>query len=92
VFEESRYFDVFVEYAKGDVDDILIMITVANRGPEEASINVLPTVWLRNRWTWDGIEKTGLIREVFGAGVSAAVSGVPAASEVAAGDLGRKWS
>ncbi len=61
IFDDNRYFDVFVEYAKGDVDDILIMITVANRGPEEASINVLPTLWLRNRWTWFGIEKTGSI-------------------------------
>jgi hypothetical protein len=77
VFEENKYFDVFVEYAKADVDDILIMITVANRGPEEASINVLPTVWLRNRWTWDGIEKTGSVREVSGAGVSAAASDKP---------------
>ena len=54
IFDENRYFDVFVEYAKADVEDILIMITVANRGPDDAKINVLPTVWFRNRWTWDG--------------------------------------
>ncbi len=54
VFEENRYFDVFVEYAKADVEDILIKITVANRGPEEARINVLPTVWFRNTWSWSG--------------------------------------
>ncbi len=62
VFDENRYFDVFVEYAKADVEDILIKITVANRGPEDAAINVLPTVWLRNRWTWTGIEQTGQMR------------------------------
>jgi len=52
IFDDDRYFDVFVEYAKADVEDIFIKITIANRGPEEASINVLPTVWFRNRWTW----------------------------------------
>ena len=54
LFDEDRYFDVFVEYAKADVEDILIKITVANRGPESATISVLPTVWFRNTWTWDG--------------------------------------
>ena len=52
VFGENRYFDVFVEYAKGDVEDILITITVANRGPETARLRVLPTVWFRNTWSW----------------------------------------
>ena len=56
VFEGDRYFDVIVEYAKADDEDILIRITVANRGPESAPINVLPTVWFRNRWTWSGVE------------------------------------
>ena len=53
VFDDDRYFDVFVEYAKADVEDILIKITVANRGPEVATVNLLPTVWFRNTWTWD---------------------------------------
>jgi Glycosyl hydrolase family 63 C-terminal domain len=52
VFEEKRYFDVFVEYAKADVEDILIKITVANRGPEAANLRLLPTVWFRNTWSW----------------------------------------
>jgi len=52
VFDEDRYFDVFVEYAKADVEDILIKITVANRGPEAASLRVLPTIWFRNTWSW----------------------------------------
>ncbi|MGH9929942.1 MAG: MGH1-like glycoside hydrolase domain-containing protein [Pyrinomonadaceae bacterium] len=53
VFNDSRYFDVFVEYAKADVEDILISISVANRGPEAAQVNVLPTVWFRNTWAWN---------------------------------------
>ena len=52
VFDENRYFDVFVEYAKGSPDDTLIRITVANRGPEAAEIHLLPTLWFRNSWTW----------------------------------------
>ena len=53
-FEESRYFDVEVEYAKADPDDILIRIRVTNCGPERATIDVLPTVWFRNTWSWYG--------------------------------------
>ena len=52
VFDESRYHDVFVEYAKGGPDDICIRITVANRGPEAAALHVLPTLWFRNTWSW----------------------------------------
>ncbi|HSR06463.1 MAG TPA: hypothetical protein VLM42_04885 [Bryobacteraceae bacterium] len=52
VFEDNRYFDVFVEYAKAVPEDILIRVTVANRGSEAASIDVLPTVWFRNTWSW----------------------------------------
>ncbi|HET9482208.1 MAG TPA: glucosidase, partial [Candidatus Polarisedimenticolia bacterium] len=51
-FDEGRYFDVFVEYAKADTDDILIRITVANRGPEKAVLHMLPTFWFRNNWSW----------------------------------------
>jgi Glycosyl hydrolase family 63 C-terminal domain len=52
IFNEDRYFDVFVEYAKQAAEDILIQITVANRGPETASLDVLPTLWFRNTWAW----------------------------------------
>jgi hypothetical protein len=52
VFSESRYFDVFAEYAKASPNDLLIEITVANRGPERARIHVLPQLWLRNTWAW----------------------------------------
>jgi len=52
VFNDDRYFDVFVEYAKEDVEDILIKITVENRGPEVANLRLLPTIWFRNIWSW----------------------------------------
>jgi hypothetical protein len=53
VFDEDRYFDVFVEYAKASVEEILIRISVVNRGPEPASLHLLPTIWFRNTWSWD---------------------------------------
>jgi hypothetical protein len=52
VFNDNRYFDVFIEYAKANTDDLLIRVTVHNRGPEEASVHVLPHVWYRNTWSW----------------------------------------
>ncbi|MFH8487419.1 MGH1-like glycoside hydrolase domain-containing protein [Streptomyces longisporoflavus] len=52
VFEDNRYFDVTVEYAKADHDDILMRVTVENRGPDEATLHVLPTLWFRNTWSW----------------------------------------
>jgi hypothetical protein len=52
IFDENRYFDVFVEYAKASAEDILIKITVHNRGNEEAHLHVLPTLWFRNTWAW----------------------------------------
>jgi hypothetical protein len=52
IFDEDRYFDVFVEYAKAGPQDILMCITVYNRGPEAADLHVLPTLWFRNTWIW----------------------------------------
>ncbi len=52
VFDENRYWDLLVEYAKAAVDDILIRLTATNRGPEPAQLSVLPTLWFRNTWTW----------------------------------------
>ena len=51
VFNEDRYFDVFVEYAKADPDDILVRITAVNRGPDAAELHILPTLWFRNDWS-----------------------------------------
>jgi hypothetical protein len=52
VFDQDRYFDVFMEYAKATPEDILIQITVANRGSEEAQVHILPHFWFRNTWSW----------------------------------------
>ena len=52
IFDQNRYFDVFMEYAKGGPDDLLIRITAVNRGPEAAPLTLLPTVWFRNTWGW----------------------------------------
>jgi Glycosyl hydrolase family 63 C-terminal domain len=52
VFDQARYFDVVVEYAKADAEDLLIRITICNRGPEAAPLSVLPTLWFRNTWSW----------------------------------------
>jgi len=52
IFNEDRYFDVFVEYAKAGQDDILMKVTVHNRGPEKATLHLLPQLWFRNTWSW----------------------------------------
>jgi hypothetical protein len=52
IFDDDRYFDVFVEYAKASSEDILVRITVINRGPDSAALDLLPTLWFRNTWTW----------------------------------------
>ena len=52
IFNDNKYFDVFIEYAKADENDILIKITINNRGNEDAQLNVLPTLWFRNTWSW----------------------------------------
>ncbi len=52
VFDQDRYFDVFTEYAKNTAEDILVKITAVNRGPEEADLALLPTIWFRNTWSW----------------------------------------
>ena len=54
IFGDNRYFDVFVEYAKASAEDILMQVTVHNRGPEEARLHVLPTLWFRHTWSWAG--------------------------------------
>ena len=58
VFDDDRYFDVIVEYAKAAPEDILIRITVENRGPEPAGLHLLPTLWLRNTWAWNDLPQT----------------------------------
>ncbi|MGB8768104.1 MAG: glucosidase, partial [Candidatus Korobacteraceae bacterium] len=61
IFNEDKYFDVFVEYAKADPEDVLIKVSVHNRGPEAAQLHLLPTLWYRNTWSWgDDVPKPGL--------------------------------
>jgi hypothetical protein len=67
IFDEDRYFDVFVEYAKAEPEDILIRITVCNRGPEPAALHVLPALWFRNTWSWGRKEEKPEL-EILGAG------------------------
>jgi hypothetical protein len=78
IFDHDRYFDVFIEYAKADIEDILIKITAANRGPEAAPLRLLPTIWFRNTWSWGGEPRPELRR--IGGGI-----------EVAHPNLGRRW-
>jgi hypothetical protein len=63
VFDDDRYFDVFVEYAKSDPEDILIRVSVHNRGPEAAGIHLLPTLWYRNTWSVEDGEAKPVIRQ-----------------------------
>jgi hypothetical protein len=65
IFDDNRYFDVFVEYAKGDAEDILVKIEIFNRGAESAAIHVLPTLWFRNTWTWDDLPEKPELEQVF---------------------------
>jgi hypothetical protein len=61
IFDEDRYFDVVVEYAKGAPDDILMLVTAHNRGPDPATLHVLPTLWFRNTWSWgEDADRPGL--------------------------------
>ncbi len=62
VFNENRYFDVFVEYAKASPEDMLIQITVHNRGPDDATLELLPTLWFRHTWTSSGNEDRPMLR------------------------------
>jgi hypothetical protein len=68
VFDDNRYFDVFVEYAKQGPEDILIRITVHNRGPENSRLHVLPTLWFRNTWVIENGEEKPALKQA-GAGV-----------------------
>jgi len=84
IFNDNRYFDVFVEYAKEAPEDVLIKITISNRGPEAASLHVLPTLWFRNTWSWSEGAARPLLKQVDSA---------PGARVVAAshGELGERF-
>ncbi|BFU95640.1 MAG: conserved protein of unknown function [Nitrospira sp.] len=63
IFDENRYFDVFVEYAKATPEDLCIRIQVVNRGPDDAELTVLPTLWYRNTWSWGSGLRRPCLRE-----------------------------
>ena len=66
MFAENRYFDVYVEYAKADVEDVLIKITAVNRGPEAATVHLLPSLWFRNTWSWGKDTRRPVVRKAVG--------------------------
>ena len=80
VFDDNRYFDVFVEYAKEGPEDVLVRITAHNRGPEAARLRVLPTLWFRNTWSWGEDERKPSLRE-----------GGPGAIAATHPELGEYW-
>jgi hypothetical protein len=82
IFEGDRYFDVFVEYAKNTPEDILIQISVCNRGPEAAPIHVLPTLWFRNTWSCS----SGVTKPLLRQGLSQDGTRIVAASHADLGD------
>jgi hypothetical protein len=79
VFSENRYFDVVVEYAKGDVEDILIKISATNRGTQAARLHLLPTIWFRNIWSWGSGDSRPGMRQM------------PGAVELDHPGLGKRW-
>jgi len=70
VFDEDRYFDVFVEYAKASPTDLLVRITACNRGPDRAELDLLPTLWFRNTWSWQNGGDKPLLKQIDHAGCS----------------------
>ncbi len=80
VFADDRYFDVFVEYAKESPEDVLIRITVHNRGPEAARLRLFPTLWFRNTWSWGEDSRKPSLREV-----------APGVIQATHHDLGEYW-
>jgi len=64
IFDSNRYFDIFIEYAKSDAEDMLIRITAHNRGPEAAPLTIMPQLTLRNNWSWKNLEATGKTKPI----------------------------
>ena len=82
VFDEDRYFDVFVEYAKESPEDLLIRITAHNRGPETATLHLLPTIWFRNTWSWStDVPRPSLEQGRGGSGFSTIIAHHPVLGE-----------
>jgi hypothetical protein len=84
VFKDNRYFDVYVEYAKSAPEDVLIKITIFNRGAEDAPLHVLPTLWFRNTWAWSPGTQKPVLRQI------TARKGMRVVAATHA-DLGERW-
>jgi hypothetical protein len=84
VFEENCYFDVFVEYAKASAEDICIRITAHNRGPEPAELHLVPTLWFRNTWSWNGDDRRPKLAQAQGIEGAAVI-------EAEHHQYGRRW-
>ncbi len=69
IFNDNRYFDIFIEYAKDDPEDMLIQVRAINRGPERATLHLLPKLWFRNTWAWDYNQPYPMLDEVTGDGI-----------------------
>jgi hypothetical protein len=83
VFDRNRYFDIFVEYAKNEVEDLVIKITAVNRGPDTANLRLLPTIWFRNTWSWGKADPKPELH------ASSSISGP--AIELNQAQYGRRW-
>jgi hypothetical protein len=84
IFNDNRYFDVVVEYAKADPEDVLIRITVINRGDRAAFLHVLPTLWFRNTWSWTAGSMKPALRDV-------SMPGSGRIIQASNSDLGDRW-
>jgi hypothetical protein len=84
VFDDHRYFDVFAEYAKGSPNDVLIRLTIANRGPRPAVLHLLPTLWYRNTWIWGCVHEGCWVKPM----IQLADDGTLAAEHVTLGRFG----
>jgi hypothetical protein len=84
VFDRDRYFDVFVEYAKEEPEELLVRITAFNRGPDRAALHVLPTIWFRNTWSWGVPADRPVLERANGVTGSVVVRAVHP-------ELGRRW-
>ncbi len=80
IFDDDRYFDVFVEYAKQGPEDVLVRLTVHNRGPETARLRLLPTLWFRNTWSWGEDSTKPSLRQI-----------APGVIEASHQELGEYW-
>jgi hypothetical protein len=84
MFDDGRYFDIDVEYAKAAPEDILLQATVHNRGPDDAALHVLPTLWFRHTWSWAGGTERPIMRAITDTGGRSAV-------QAEHGELGTRW-